>query len=348
MKIKTLKFSLYLLALVTVFVSCEPDDGPTTSFQEEDRGEQQEKDRDSLLNYLNTHYYNSAFFESGTNHKYTDIVITELEDGEDVPAGNTLLINAVETHTTVFLDFDYEYYILRINQGEGGSPKFPDAVRMRYEGSSLEDGDVFDSRATPTDISLVGNGFSTFGTIKGWQLVIPEFNAAMDFDIDNNGNVNYNNFGLGVMFLPSGLAYFSGITTGSAYDNLIFKFELLQYEQADHDLDLIPSYLEDLDGDLDVNNDDTDEDGFPNYIDFDDDNDDVSTLDELFPKTYVVDTNEGDEEPVLASNEFETERSEDSGIITIHTLTMIDTDGNGVPDYLDENVSINYNEDDNE
>ncbi len=86
------------------------------------------------------------------------------------------------------------------------------------------------------------------------------------------------------MFVPSGLAYFSGTSTGSSYDNLIFKFELLQFEVEDHDNDGIPSYLEDLDNDLDVIDDDTDEDGFVNFIDSDDDADGVSTLNELIPK----------------------------------------------------------------
>lgn len=287
MKIKTLKFSLYLLVLVTVFVSCEQDDDPTTTFEERDRTEQQVVDDSTLVAYLSHHYYNSSFFETGVNHKYTDIIITELPIDEDTgeyldmpdPDQNTLLVDAVDVLTTEYLDTDYKYYILRLNQGVGESPKFTDAVRVRYEGYSAVSGDVFDSRITPLNLPLVGNGFSTFGTIRGWQLVLPSFNSALDFTTDN-GIVNYNNFGLGVMFVPSGLGYFSGSTTGVSYDNLIFKFELLQMEEVDHDTDLIPSYIEDLNGNLDVNDDDTDEDGFPDYIDLDDDEDGVLTINE--------------------------------------------------------------------
>ncbi len=47
-------------------------------FVEEDRTEQQVKDKDSILLYLATHYYNSSDFDTGSNHKYTDIDITEL------------------------------------------------------------------------------------------------------------------------------------------------------------------------------------------------------------------------------------------------------------------------------
>jgi len=100
------------------------------------------------------------------------------------------------------------------------------------------------------------------------------------------------------MFLPSGLAYFSNATAGiSAYEPIIFKFELIRVSENDHDADGIPSYLEDLykeDGTLgsdgeftvnyedltDENDDDTDGDGAPNYFDADDDGDGVLTIDE--------------------------------------------------------------------
>jgi len=263
MKTITYKLCLCLLTVFTMLMSCEEDDDPTITFVEEDRDEQQAKDNDSIVDYLSTHYYNSSFFETGTNHKYTDIVITELEEGETVPSGHTLLIDAVgEPLTTTYIETDYEYYILRLNQGGGKSPNFTDIVR--------------------------------------------------------------------------------GITTGSSYDNLIFKFEMLQYETEDHDGDGIPSHIEDLNSDLDIS-DDTDEDEFPNYIDLDDDGDDVLTFDELMQTTYTVDTNIGEPEPVLGDNEYEFSRSSNAGIITIITVKALDTDSNGFLDYLDDGVSVNYN-----
>lgn len=344
MKFKHLRFSLFILAVLVAFISCEDDDGPKTTFQEKDRGEQQIADKDSILTYLASHYYNSSFFESGSNHKYTDIVITELEEGESVPSGHSLLLNVVETHYTEFLEFDYEYYVLKINQGGGESPKFTDAVRVRYEGTSVERNQVFDAISSPNALPLVGNGFNTFGTIRGWQLVLPMFNTAMNFNIDGNGIVNFENFGLGVMFVPSGLAYFSGTSTGSSYDNLIFKFELLQHEELDHDGDGIPSYVEDLNGDFNINNDDTDGDGLPNYVDVDDDGDGVSTFNELLQTVYTVNTSAGEEEPILSDNEYEISRSTNAGTLTITTVTALDTNNNGILDYLDDTVSINYNE----
>jgi hypothetical protein len=265
------------MALVMIFISCGDDDGPNTTFELRDRAEQQAADRDSLMDYLSTHYYNSSLFESGSNHRIDDIIINELPEGETVPDGKTLLLDAIETRTTVFDETDYEYYFLRLNQGGGESPNFTDRVRVRYEGFLEVDGEVFDGVATPIDLPMQGIGFSG-GVIRGWQLIIPEFNAANSFSL-NNGIVEYDDYGLGIMFIPSGLAYFAGSQNGiPSYSNLIFKFELLQYEVDDHDNDGVPSYIEDYNMNLDVNDEDTDEDEIPDYFDVDDDGDGVLTI----------------------------------------------------------------------
>lgn len=341
---KSIKFILFLAFVSVLAVSCkEDDDVNVPDVEVRDRGEQQLVDSDSLVNYLSSHYYNSGFFETGSNHKYTDIVITELQDGGVVPDGHTLLMQAVETYTSTFEETEYEYYILRLNQGGGEAPNFTDRVFVRYEGTSINTDETFDSVASPIVLPLQGNLISTSGAIKGWQLVMPNFNSATDFTIEN-GFVNYNNFGLGMMFIPSGLGYFSGTNTGVSFDNLAFKFELIRFEVEDHDGDGIPSYIEDLDSDMDVSNDDTDEDNFPNFIDLDDDGDGVGTVDELMSNTYTVDTNISEEEPILDPGEYEVSRSTSDGILTINTVKVVDSDNNGTPDYLQEDISINYNE----
>lgn len=338
MKVKPFKLVFLLMAVFpALLISCggdDDDDGPT--FVEEDRAEQQIVDDSTLVAYLTTHYYNSSLFESDEDFKYDDIIITELEEGETVPDGHTLLMDAVETRTTTYLEADYKYYILRLDQGddEAGLPRFTDQVRVRYEGSNVVGGDVFDSSVTPVDLFLQGNLISTFGTIKGWQLVMPTFNAGF-LDGIVNGIVNYRDYGLGVMFIPSGLGYFSGTTTGSSYANLIFKFELLQYQEEDHDNDGIPSYVEDLDNSLEVTDDDTDDNNFPNFIDIDDDGDGVSTFNELVQTEYT-------EEPILSANEYIYSRNENTGIII--TVKAVDDNNNGILDYLDETVTTNYNE----
>jgi hypothetical protein len=176
--------------------------------------------------------------------------------------------------------------------------------------------------------------------------VIPEFNVAESYMINGDGTVSYNNVGVGVMIIPSGLAYYSAGTQGiGPYKSLIFKFDLLQTEVNDHDLDGIPSYAENYDGDFDINDEDTDEDGLVDFVDNDDDGDGVLTIDELMPNEYIVDTNMGEEEPTLAVGEYEVDRTEENGVITISTVKIVDSNNDGTPDYLDENITINYNED---
>ena len=345
MKFKTLKFALLAFCMVAVFVACEEEDDPIqTEFIEEDRTEQQAKDKDSILAYLNTHYYNSEFFQTGPNHTVDDIVITELEEGEEVPAGHTLLIEDVVIRTTTYVDVEYEYYYLVLNQGGGEAPKFTDRVRVRYEGFFVDGSGTFDQISTPEDLDLYGIAFNS-GAITAWQRIMPEFNTATSFTISNDNIVSYDNYGLGVMFVPSGLGYFSFPRQGiPVYSNLIFKFELLQTQVNDHDSDGIPSYVEDYDGSLDPFDDNTDEDASPDYIDIDDDGDGVLTIDELVPNTYVVDTNMGETEPELGINEYELSREEENGVITIETVTLVDANNNNVFDHLDEEVTTNYNE----
>ncbi len=301
MTIRTI-FAFLFIALLC-FSSCRNDDDDFELAPPRDRTAQQARDKDSLLNYLNSHYYNASTFATPGNYSYQDIIIEELpEDGVlPDPDDNTLLIDAVEIHVITYLNVEYEFYVLKLNQGGGEQPNFTDDITLNYEGSLL-DGDVFDSTANPANLDLIN-------LIEGWRRVIPGFGTSVSVTENPDGTVSYDNYGLGVMFLPSGLAYFNSPPFGiNFYDNLIFKFELYRTQPNDHDEDLIPTHLEDLDSDYNIYKDDTDNDDVPNFFDPDDDNDGVLTK-------YEDLDNDGDP-------------------------TNDDTDGDGVPNYLDASTSI--------
>lgn len=340
---KKIKINYLLITLIVFSISlnsCRKDDGITEGIEEVPRDVQQVTDQAILDTYLATHYYNSGDFDGNPNPSMYDLVITELAEGETVPVGHTLLAAAVDTYQTNYKDQDYNYYVLPINQGGGEDlPHFTDDVRINYEGSLVEDGEVFDSTVNPTVFDLAG-------LIPGWSRVIPKFNIAESYVINGDGTVSYNNPGVGVMILPSGLGYYSAGTAGiGPYKCLVFKFDLLQTEINDHDGDGIPSYDENLDGDEEIVDDDTDEDTLANFVDVDDDGDGVLTIDELLPAEYVVDTNIGETEPTLVAGEYEISRTEVDGVITIKTVKIMDSNNDGIDDYLDENITINYNED---
>ena len=316
-----MKFKLYifLIAILLLGFSCgDDDDDGVIEVPEADRTEQQVIDNDSLVTFLQSHYVDASLLTNNSTILLNEIEINQLpEDGElPNPNQNSLLIDMVETLTTTYFDVEYEYYILKINQGGSeNSPNFSDKVRVSYEGTLMDD-TVFDSSSTPVDFDLTS-------TIAGWGRVLPEYNNAEDFVINSDGTVTYNNPGIGIMFLPSGLGYYSA-AAGSVpvYSNLIFKFKVFQSEVNDHDFDNVPSHLEDLNGDYDLTNDDTDEDTFADFVDSDDDNDGTLTIDEdLEPDSDLTVDRDGDGDPTNDIGDGDP--------------TNDDTDGDGIPNYLD-------------
>ena len=141
--------------------------------------------------------------------------------------------------------------------------------------------------------------------VDGWSHGFTNFKGG-NLVVNPDESFYYENYGKGILFFPSGLGY-RNLAQNNIPENspLVFQITLRTVNRADHDNDGILSILEDLDGDGYVHNDDTDEDGIPNYLDPDDDGDAILTKDE--------DAN-GDGDP-----------------------TNDDSDGDGIPDYLDKN-----------
>ena len=114
------------------------------------------------------------------------------------------------------------------------------------------------------------------------------------------------------------------------------QVEIDNLDCGDADADGVPNVFEDFNGDGDLTNDDTDMDGTPNYLDTDDDGDNVLTIDELLDADgNPVDT-DGDGDVNYLDND-----DDGDGILTLDEdanrdgdPTNDDSDGNGIPDYL--------------
>lgn len=216
-------------------------------------------------------------------------------------------------------DIPHTLYYLDVREGAGESPTVADSTLIKYEGSLL-DGSRFDavSDFTWQELPFFIRGFATGAAI---------LNAGtLDGVIINpDGTTRISNSGIGILFIPSGLAYFNSppSTSIGAYDPLIFSVEIgLFVKDTDNDNDGIPSIMEDLNGDMDVFNDNTDNDierenglliGIPNFGDTDDDGDGVLT------RTEISDA--------------------DGNII----FPYPDSNNDGTPDYLDVDIQRDPN-----
>jgi len=179
---------------------------------------------------------------------------------------------------------------------------------------------VFDSAITPI-------WFDQIIAIAGWRETLIGLSGASNFTkptVGDDGTISYQDFADVTVFMPSGLGYFATSRNGiPRYSPLIFNVQLYGVNQADHDNDGVPSYLEDIDGDRLVIDDDTDNDNIPNYNDPDDDGDFTLTRDEdLEADTDLNDDRDGDGDP--------------ANDIGNGDPTDDDTDGDGIPNYLDE------------
>lgn len=182
----------------------------------------------------------------------------------------------------------YKIYYVLLNQGGGETPITVDSVFTTYKGFNLKN-EVFDKNdngtwsSYPQTIPEAKAGISnTF--IPGFRQSVGLLKTATEI-IDNlDGTYSYENAGRAVVFIPSGLAYFNGSGGSSKigkYAPIIFDIQLVSKLSRDHDNDGIPSIIEDLDGDGDYFNDDTDKDGIPDFLDEDDDGDGFSTRQEI-------------------------------------------------------------------
>lgn len=176
---------------------------------------------------------------------------------------------------------DHKLYFLKLREGSGGAtgemqPTRLDSILPTYKGYKLDDLSVFQVK------NNVDTWFQMQDVIYGWQQVFTEFKAADDFVGENlDGTPNFTNFGAGVMFVPSGLAYFNQIQgTINPYTTLIFSFKLMKVRFKDHDGDKILS-KDEYGGPTTGTALDSDGDGKPDYGDYDDDNDGKVTFEEI-------------------------------------------------------------------
>lgn len=221
-------------------------------------------DNDSLVAFLKNNYYNEV-----------------LDSVKPITNNETSLFDDVKlvTKEVTENDINYKlyYYVNRVGtpDEDKGFPTVMDSVYAKYRGQRI----VRKDSLSP-DFDKNTAWFSLNQVIKGWTYSFVHFKGGNN--VTNDGPINYENGGKGILFIPSGLAY-ANRGTGNIAPNSLLMFYIELWDlvpDTDDDQDGVASINEDPDDDGNPRNDDTDKDNVPNYLDTDDDGDGVLSKDE--------------------------------------------------------------------
>lgn len=333
----TFKNYLSVLAVLVLFISCGEDDNTPDAIPFRDRGEQSIEDDAFIREYLETHFYNyEEFANPPADFDY--------EIRFDTIAGNnadkTPLLEQVATKTYDRFEASNTLYILTAREGVGAATSQVDSTFVTYRGENIGS-NVFDSATNPIWFNLPA-------TIDGFANGIEGARGGSGFTVASDGTIEFNNdYGIGAVFIPSGLGYFAQPPNSNIgiYSSLVFTFSMYDSKITDHDGDGILTIDEDIDGNgfLFDDIDNTDDDVQPNFNDPDDDNDGVTTRletmrdDEGNFLDFIDTDNDGTFDHLDTDDDGDGIDTVDEININFNTgeITYPDTDGDGTPDYLD-------------
>ena len=263
----------FSLSLSILFIACNKADSPIPEVPPIPFATQYPLDKAKIDKYLDD--YNMT-----VDANY-DVTFTKIPEGNTTTQDINQQYGPLPFKTVISNGVDYKVYYISFREGTQKNPSKVDSVFVDYKGILLNE-TVFDRTYTnPT-------WFPLNRLVRGWQEIFPLFKSGTVTAGPTTGDPNlYNDFGAGVMFLPSGLGYYNiPVNNVPSYSPLIFSFKLKSVNYVDNDFDGIDSRDEGVDTNLD-----TDGDGFPNYFDQDDDGDGYLTKSEiringLLPSSY--------------------------------------------------------------
>lgn len=317
------KFKYYFILLITTIslFSCSKNktDENIVVTPPRDYAEQYKTDMENIEEYLKKNYITVVDNAGMPNDQ--DVTITKIPDGGTQPSIYSYLNNTtfpkLLTRNVKIHDITYKLYYLalrgkvdeNVSTDIEKAPTNVDELFIAYKGVYLER-KIIETVSTLSTTQFEEHNYPIWTSnfenyIRGWKEILPQFMKGT-YTPNNNGTISFNDFGAGIMFIPSGLAYFNNPQgTIPAYSPLIFSFKLMEFQRLDNEgsgtrgaINFVPtpdgimSFQEDLDGDRymwrkdelptgAVNPDDSDKDGIPDFLDIDDDGDNYTTKFEI-------------------------------------------------------------------
>ncbi len=218
------KIILALFAASVLVVSCKKDD----DYKEEpprDRGEEAIAAQNEIEEFLSKHAYNYEDFENPSEDFDYRVVFDSIAEG----SGKTPLIDQVEykiVEDPYESNVTYKLYYLKVEQGEGDPVSDAEVAYITYETWRMRTGELLERTSSSQPKPFVMENKFSNGGLKEALL---EFNAADGFTENEDGTVSYDGYGIGAVFVPSGLAFFNNPPLGSPigyYNQLIYTFQV--------------------------------------------------------------------------------------------------------------------------
>ncbi len=277
---------LVLLCVFAAFLaSCSKSDDAEIVSAQRDRGVQYVADSTSIREFLDKNFLK---VDADNNVTFGAIVAgsdqKSIAKQKDYPLlKKTVTVDGVE----------YKIYYLKIKEGVKQNPTTYDSLLVSYD-ASLLDKTRFAYKPNPAWVVPADNvSLNAIFSSKATKYILPEFKTGNLPENENpDGSISYTDYGVGVIFAPSGLGFYESAQTGiAAYSPFIFSFKLYELKFRDHDKDGVLTKQEDINKDGDYFNDDTDGDGKSDFLDNDDDGDGVLTRyeDENLNKNWLDD-----------------------------------------------------------
>lgn len=262
---------LYFLGFLFLLTSCNKDDDSEVVIR--DRQEVYNENIITIEDYLKN---NKLVFDVTSNSyigEALNVGDVSIWDDTTYPLQSVTVKNdsRVSAYTDGLNDdpVEYKLYYVKIDEGTGQTPLSIDSTLVAYKGWNLNN-ETFDQNNAGRWFSFPE---SDNASISGFRQILSELKAPTSLPASTSRLI---------VFIPSGLAYFSGaITNVGSYEPIIFDMQLKLIKERDHDADRIPSKYEDVNGDGDFFNDDTDGDLIPDFLDYDDDGDGYLTKYEI-------------------------------------------------------------------
>ncbi|MDX1364778.1 FKBP-type peptidyl-prolyl cis-trans isomerase [Arenibacter latericius] len=217
--------------------SCKKDDSPSVEVVPPRLLSEVSVENDATIReFLENHFYNyEEFANPGPDFDYRIVIDSIAGDNADkTPLSEQVLEKVVKVSSSDLnlpseeVDVEHTLYYLIAREGIGNQATVKDSVYLNYKGSRLN-GTVFDSRfGSPTWFDLPGSiSMQSAPSVTGFREGVAQFKAGGEITENGDGTFDVEGSGVGLIIMPSGLAYFQSSSVGEAYAPLLFEINLL-------------------------------------------------------------------------------------------------------------------------